>query len=118
MEWNLTYVEKQANPDILTIKGYDESSFGTCIISTITKTNLKDALAIMDTFDEGYALSIINPDEVYIIDISIYIDKELYQIMCKQPSVHSNDDKYFNFDYYMELPFLVFCQWKGMISTT
>lgn len=116
MQWNISTVEK--NLDTLTINGFRENSKCEYMKCKITKTNLKDALQNYNgDYHEGYGLSIVNPDLVYIIDVTFYPSIINECLMKNKPYVSAEEVKYFDGEYYMGLPTTTFLLWKSMINT-
>jgi hypothetical protein len=69
-------------------------------------------------YHEGYALTIIDPGEVYIIDTHMYHDDNNYADMQNKPFVHiDNAINYFDNYPYMGLNRLVYMNLMGMIRT-
>lgn len=114
--WNISSVIHDL--DTITITGYCSNDIGTVLNCTITKTTLQNALNEFNhNYNEGHALSIVNPDLVYIIDVMFDIHKyNTYDNMKNRPFEPADNLKYFDGEYYMGLPAIVFMQWKSMIS--
>jgi hypothetical protein len=126
--WNISSVDRSVNQDNLeeiTIYGFSPNDIDLCIKSVITKTTLDNALdPKYDEFKndghyhEGYAISIINRNLVYIIDVKIFVDVDLYIQLQDKPSVPYTSPRYFNDqEFYMGLPVVTFAQWSGMLCT-
>ena len=116
MKWNVSSVEGDLNE--LVIVGFSAENNNACFRSTITLTSLdheKDNF--VGNYDEGSAISVVNPNQVYRIELRFYNDAGLNQQLNKQPYVSSDDAKYMNSPLYMGLPCIVFAQWKGMLTT-
>ena len=121
MQWNISSVDHDG--DFTTITGFSPQLQNSCIRVIITKTTLEDALNIQGqrmngNYHEGYALTIINPDEVYIIDIDMYQHINHYMDMQNRQFVHiDNAINYFGNNPYMGLHKLVYMNLMGMMKT-
>jgi hypothetical protein len=117
MEWNISSVKNVNN--MIIIRGFNPNNPGSCLKSIITKSTLIDAFNsnIDGDFNEGFGLSVINQNTVYIITVQIFDDNNIYLNMQNKLSISSTEPKYFDGDFYMGLPALTFAQWHGMIST-
>ena len=113
MHWFITSVEKNNNKWI--IKGIqEEHGVLDCII---TQTNLQDELALNLEYNEGCGLCVISHQEVYRIEIEINNHLNKWLDRDKLEKVSADEVRYFDDEYYMGLPAIVFCFWKGMINT-
>jgi hypothetical protein len=117
MEWNISSVKRINN--MIIINGFNPNQSGSCLKSVITTSTIIDALNsnINGDFNEGFGLSVINENTVYIISVRMFTDNIMYLNMQNKLSVSSTEPKYFDEDIYMGLPALTFAQWHGMIST-
>ena len=117
MQWNISSVKNINN--LIIIRGFNPNQPGSCLKSIITKSTLIDAINsnIHGDFNEGFGLSVINENTVYIISVQMFTDNTMYLNMQNKLSVPSTNAKYFDGDFYMGLPALTFAQWHGMIST-
>jgi hypothetical protein len=126
--WNISSVDKSVNQDNLeeiTIYGFSPSDVDLCIKSVITTTTLDDIFnpkydefKNAGDYHEGYAISIINKDLVYILDVKIFVDVDLYIQLQDKPSVPYTSPRYFNDkEFYMGLPVVTFALWSGMLCT-
>ena len=115
MTWNISSIVWTDNGNRLTIKGFRNNTPVT-MVTTIVKTNIFAALANQTRYHEGTSLSVITPDEVYVIDILIDSDPDEVEKM-RNNSYVSSEELIFNGSPYMGLPLLVFSQWKGLINT-
>jgi hypothetical protein len=117
MEWNISSVKNVNN--MIIISGFNPNQHGSCLKSVITKSTLIDAINsnINGDFNEGFGLSVINQNTVYIISVQMFNDNNMYLNMQNKLSISSTESKYFDEDIYMGLPLLTFAQWHGMIST-
>lgn len=120
MQWNISSV--QHNGDLSTIMGFSPVNHDSCIRVIITRTTLNDALNIegqrfYGNYHEGYAITVINPDEVYIIDIDMYNHVNDYLDMQNGQFIPINNAINFFDDYlYMGLNRLVFLNVIGMMT--
>ena len=119
-DWNISQVTQYDNDQNLStikVKGFNPRFKYQCVISTITRTTLANALHYNHNYNDGYNISVLNPNEVYIIDTTMYDNINEYTDMSKQNYASIYDEKYFNEDYYMGLPMIVFSQWRGSLIT-
>ena len=115
MKWNVTSVEK--NLETLTIIGFCSDKTNLVMTCKIIKTTLKEEFdSFTKDYNEGNALSIVNPNLVYKIDILFETDKIMYDILKNNPYISADETKFFDDDYYMGLPTIVFIQWRTMIN--
>ena len=59
----------------------------------------------------------VNPLEIYIIELEFKKNKVYYNILRNNMSVSADKTRYFDHPAYMGLPPIVFMQWKGMLNT-
>ena len=119
-DWNISRITRDDNNQnlpMITVKGFNPRIQYQCIKSTITKTTFSDALRYNRDYNEGHNISVINLNEVYIIDTIIYDSINEYIDMSNQNYSAIYEEKYFNQDYYMGLPMIVFSQWRGSLIT-
>ena len=119
-DWNISSITRyDNNQNLPTIKvnGFNPRVQYMCIESIITKTTLINALNYNRNYHEGYNISIVNPDEVYIINTIIYDNINEYTNMSNQNYSAIYEEKYLNETYYMGLPMIVFSQWRGSLIT-
>ena len=88
MNWNITNVEKENNNDydVINIIGFSPDYNNKCFHSSITKTTLKQALNIKEKlnisyYHEGYGLSIVNENLVYIIEVRFNEEEDTYKYL-------------------------------------
>lgn len=113
MHWYITSVQKNNNEWI--IQGIqEEHGILDCII---TRTNLQDELVLNIEYNEGIGLCVISHQEVYRIEIEIDNHLNKWLDRDKLEKVSADEARYFDGEYYMGLPVIVFCFWKGMINT-
>lgn len=121
MHWNITNVVRNIVNGLvstITIDGYSTDNNNTYFTCLITRTTLDNALNIAHDYHEGYSLAVVNPDEVYIIDILISDnDADQNMNLRNMPFVSADELAYFNNPLYMGLPPAVFAQWKGLMNT-
>jgi len=121
MTWNISNVQpfnyNQIEPT-LKISGFNPNRQYSCFSSNIIKTTLNNAMSPNNImyYHEGHYLSIVTPDEVYIVTIDIFEDPNMYDDMVDDPHVSIDQNQYFNTEIYMGLPLLVFGQWKGVMK--
>ena len=121
MTWFITSVSQTfdyQNQPILVIEGFNSKIKNLCLKSIIKKTNLTDALSYQHNFNEHYSISVINPNEVYTIQIDYIDNNNIYHDMQQAPFVSIENKKYFNGPFYMGLPMIVFGQWRGSVLVT
>jgi hypothetical protein len=119
MAWNISTVQTNYC-DSWIIEGFKNSC---TVYTTIKRTTYQDAkdnkqkyLGSYPDYNEGIALSYINDNLVYIIDVTIDNNREEVEIMKKNEYV-STKQLIYNGVPYMGLPFSVFAHWKGLIDT-
>jgi len=127
MHWNISEVKANTNNNFeeLIIIGFNPDKKNECLKSIITKTTLEEALddkynkhnINLRDFHEGFGISVVNRDLVYIIDITFYSDEMAYNLMKECPYIHVDEHKYSDDKYYMGLPHTTFLMWKSMIKT-
>ena len=121
MQWNISSVNFEG--DFTTITGFSPVNRNSCIEVIITKSTLEEALKIEGQrfngmYHEGYALTIIHPGEVYIIDIKMYHHDNDYTDMQNKPFVHiDNAINFFDNNLYMGLNRLVYMNLMGLMRT-
>ena len=113
MHWFLTKVLIRNNRWI--IHGVREEF--SILTSQITRTNLYDELALNLNYTEACGLCVISPEEVYRIEVSIQNNVNKWIDRNRLSKVSADENIYFDNEYYMGLPPLAFCYWKGMINT-
>jgi len=115
MVWNITTVVWDNNT--LIIEGYNSNPNDNRLLkTTIEKTDIFTAFSKQRIFHEGTSLSVINPEEVYIMDILCDKDDNAVKRIINKPYV-SAEELFFNGKPYMGLPLMVFAHWKGLINT-
>ena len=127
MHWNISEVKANTNNNFeeLIIIGFNPEKKNECLKSIITKTTLEEALddkynkykINLKDFHEGFGISVVNRDLVYIIDVTFYSDEMAYNLMKESPSIHVDEHKYSDGKYYLGLPHTTFLMWKSMIKT-
>jgi hypothetical protein len=127
MQWNISQVKSVTNNNFeeLIIIGFNPDKKNECLKSTITKTTLEDALddkynkhkKNQKDFHEGFGLSVVNRDLVYIIDVTFYTDEITYDLMKESPFIPVDEHKYSDGKYYLGLPHITFLMWKSMLKT-
>ena len=116
MKWNISSVEGDLNE--LVIIGFSAEDSNTCFRSTITLTSLdQEKDNYFGDYSEHCAISVVNPNQVYRIEVGFYNDHGLNLQLNGQPYDSADRKKYLNSPVYMGLPFIVFAQWKGMLTT-
>ena len=121
MSWHISSVQpfnyNQIMPT-LQISGFNSDHPHSCFSSTITRTTLNNVMSPNNImyYHEGYYLSIVSPNEVYIVNINMFEDQNKYSDMVDEPYVSINQDQYFDNEVYMGLPMLVFGQWRGVMN--
>jgi len=127
MDWNISQVKAITNNNFeeLIIIGFNSNRKNECLKSTITKTTLEEALdnkynkykINLRDFHEGFGLSVVNQNLVYIIDVTFYIDEMTYEMLKESPSISVDEHKYSDGKFYMDLPLTTFLMWKSMLKT-
>ena len=117
MKWNITSVKITDDNQHVDIEGYSLDDDDTYFSSKIKRTTLLNELNINCNFHEGYAISMVNPLEIYIIELEFEKNKVHYNMLRNSISVSADKTIYFDHPAYMGLPLIVFMQWKGMLNT-
>jgi hypothetical protein len=118
-DWNVSsvvYSHDNHNQPTIKIKGFDPNKRNSCFESKITKTTLANAL-LNPNYNEGYNISVVNPNEVYVIHIGFYSHVNEYMDMNSNNYVSIYESKYLDENFYMGLPSHVFSQWRGSMIT-
>jgi hypothetical protein len=116
MTWNISSFVWTDNNNRLTIKGFRNNNTPIKMVTTIVKTNIFTAFANQRRYHEGTSLSVISPEDVYVIDSLMDSDPDGVKEM-RNNSYVSAEELFFNEIPYMGLPLLVFSNWKGLINT-
>ena len=127
MKWNVSQIHFQRNviyePKIL-ITGFSQENENQVFDASIERTTLDQALSeknniykVNGDYHEGYGLSVVSPDEVYIIHITFFQDMFRYHAMKQLPFCDMKENKYFDQDFYMSLPLTTFLMWKSMMQS-
>jgi len=118
MKWNITSVKITENNQHIEVEGYSLDDENMYFISKIKRITLNEIFNINHNFHEGYAISMVNPLEIYIIDLRFEKNNQNYNnILRNNISVSADKTRYFDHPAYMGLPPIVFMQWKGMLNT-
>lgn len=127
MNWNISNIETINNNgyEEIIINGFSPVEKNYCLKTIITKTTLEDALDSKNDkyklnktdYHEGYGLSIVNKNLVYIIDIDLYENQIEYNNMKNKPFIPLDETISSNNKYYMDLPITTYLMWKGMVTT-
>ena len=124
LKWNICNITDSIDDDrndIFVIHGISPTTQDLCLSSIITKTTLADAMSskydkykYKNNYHEGYGLSVVNSELVYILDIEFHKNKNLYEEMSEKVQIPATCIDYKE---YLNLPALVYAQWIGMICT-
>jgi hypothetical protein len=115
MVWNITTVVW--NNNTLLIEGYNSNPNDNRLLkTTIEKTDIFTAFNKQRIFHDGTSLSVVKPEEVYVMDILCDKDENAVKRIINKPYV-SAEELFFNNVAYMGLPLMVFAHWKGLINT-
>lgn len=118
MKWNITSVKITDNNQHVEVEGYSLDDDITYFSSTIKRITFIEIININSNFHEGYAISMVNPLEIYIIELGFEKNNQNYNnILRNNISVSADKTRYFDHPAYMGLPPIVFMQWKGMLNT-
>ena len=99
------------------IEGFSQDDKKTIFRTVIHHGKLDEMIIPNYKFNEGDSLIIIDKDNAYNINHEMYISEDAWKSMQKETHVPDDNINPFNTGFYMSLPAVVYCNWKGILNT-
>jgi hypothetical protein len=99
------------------IQGFSRDNTKTIFRTVIHQGKLSDLVSDNSKFHEGNALVVVSQNEAYNIDLTFYDSDDAWDSMNDGEYCNADTLNYFDKGYYVGLPVVVFCTWKGMLTT-
>jgi hypothetical protein len=119
MKFNISCISLKDTPEGYRwqIEGFSQDDTKTIFRTVIHHGSLEKMLIPNYKYHEGDALIIVDKNNVYNIIHDMWESKDAWKGM--KDELHFSDDNINPFEkgYYMNLPAVVYCTWKGILNT-
>ncbi len=119
MKFNISCISIKDTPDGLRwqIEGFSRDDGKTIFRTVIHHGNLEKMIIPNYKFNEGDSLVIVDKNNAFNINHEMYESEDAWKGMKKE--IHFSDENVnpFGKGYYMNLPAVVYCTWKGILNT-
>jgi hypothetical protein len=99
------------------IEGFSQDDNRTIFRTSIHHGKLDEMVIPNYKFNEGDALVVVDKNNAYNINHEMYESEDAWRSMKKENNVSDDNVNPFNRGYYMNLPVVVYCMWRGMLNT-
>ena len=120
MKFNISSIMKKVLNDgtnFWEIQGFSRDDAKTIFRTVIHQGKLYNMVNVNSHFLEGNALVVVSLEEAYDIDHTFYVSEDAWDGMNDDAYCSSDELNPFDKGFYMGLPPVVYCVWKGMLHT-